>query len=126
MAQVGLSKSAILKTHAKVFAISNEDPAAQKQMRSRYKLTWITFLSDKTGGAAKLYAGRYTGSTVLKAATFVIGTAGKIDFAYINPNDRIRPACSDLIAVARSFEQTLHPAKTGKSDPEGVPPPTGS
>ncbi|MDE2126365.1 MAG: redoxin domain-containing protein [Armatimonadetes bacterium] len=123
MAQVGLSKSGILKTHAQVFAISNEDPAAQKQMRDRYKLKWITFLSDKTGDAAKLYAGRYTGSTVLRAATFVVGGDASIAFAYINPNDRVRPAPSDLIAVAQSIERKLHPAKTEQSEPEGVPPP---
>jgi peroxiredoxin len=97
MTQIGKDRDAFQKSGAAVYAISDEDPAAQKKMQTEHGLDFITFLSDKTGTAARQYAGVYSGRTTLKPAVFVIGRNRKIKYAYINENFRLRAADQDIL-----------------------------
>ena len=111
MAQLGQSKEAFQKSGAAVFAISNEEAPALKAMREQSKLDWVTFLSDKSGAAAKKYAGVYSGQTMLKPATFVIGRDGKIVYAYLNEDYRTRaPTDAVLKALADAARTKVKPA----------------
>jgi peroxiredoxin len=102
MTQIGKDRDAFIKSGAVVYAISDEAPAAQKAMQDAHHLDFITFLSDKTGMAARQYAGVYTGRTTLKPAVFVIGRDKKVKYAYINENFRLRAADQDVLAAVRS------------------------
>ena len=91
MAQLGQSREAFQK----------EDAGAQKQMRERNKVEFITFLSDKQGVAAKKYAGVYPGKTTLQPGTFVIGKDKKIVYAYLNEDYRTRAPTDAVIEAVR-------------------------
>jgi len=97
MTQIGKDREAFEKSGAAVYAISDEDPAAQKKMQDEHGLDFITFLSDKTGVAARQYAGVYAGRTTLKPAVFVIGRDRKVRYAYLNDNFRLRAADQDIL-----------------------------
>ena len=96
MTQIGEDKAAFVKSGAAVYAISDEDPAAQQKMQDEHGLDFITFLSGKTGTMAR-YAGVYEGRTTLKLAVFVIGKSGKVKYAYLNDNFRLRAADQDVL-----------------------------
>jgi peroxiredoxin len=101
MTQIGKDREAFEKSGAAVYAISDEDPAAQKKMQDEHGLGFITFLSDKTGTAARQYAGVYSGRTTLKPAVFVIGRDRKVRYAYLNDNFRLRAADQDILKAVR-------------------------
>ncbi len=101
MTQVGKDKAAFEKSGAAVYAISDEDPAAQQKMQDQHGLDFITFLSDRTGTAARQYAGVYAGRTTLKPAVFVIGRDKKVKYAYLNDNFRLRAADQDILQAVR-------------------------
>jgi len=101
MMQVGKDREAFEKSGAAVYAISDEDPAAQKKMQDEHGLDFITFLSDKAGTAARQYAGVYLGRTTLKPAVFVIGRDRKVRYAYLNDNFRLRAADQDILKAVR-------------------------
>jgi peroxiredoxin len=101
MAQLGQSKAELQKSGAAVFALSDEDAPALKEMREKHGLDFITFLSDKQGVAARQYAGVYPGKTTLQPATFVIGKDGKIIYAYVNEDYRTRAATGEVVKAAR-------------------------
>lgn len=101
MTQVGKDKAAFEKSGAAVYAVSDEDPAAQQKMQDQHGLDFITFLSDRTGAAARQYAGVYVGRTTLKPAVFVIGRDKKVKYAYLNDNFRLRAADQDILQVVR-------------------------
>ena len=101
MTQLGADKAAFANSGAAVYAVSDEDPAAQQKMQAQHGLSFVTFLSDKTGTAARKYAGVYDGRTTLKPAVFVIGRDKKIKYAYLNENYQVRAADRDVLkAVA--------------------------
>ncbi len=102
MTQIGKDKAAFIQSGAAVYAISDEDPAAQQKMQDEHGLDFITFLSDKAGTAAHKYAGVYEGRTTLKPAVFVIGKNGKVKYAYINENFRLRAADRDILQAVKS------------------------
>lgn len=102
MTQIGTDKAAFEKSGAAVYAISDEDPAAQKKMQDQHGLSFVTFLSDKTGTAARQYAGVYAGKTTLKPAVFVIGRDKKVRYAYINENFRLRAADQDVLQAVKT------------------------
>ena len=102
MTQIGRDKAAFVKSGAAVYAISDEDPAAQQKMRDEHGLDFITFLSDKTGTAAGKYAGVYEGRTTLKPAVFVIGKDGKVKYAYLNDNYKLRAADQDILKAVQA------------------------
>ncbi len=97
MTQIGKDREAFVKSGAVIYAISDEDPAAQQKMQDEHGLNFITFLSDKTGTAARKYAGVYAGRTTLKPAVFVVGKDGKVKYAYLNDNFRLRAADQDIL-----------------------------
>ena len=97
MTQLGADKAAFAQSGASVYAISDEDPAAQKKMQDQHGLSFVTFLSDRTGIAARKYAGVYDGKTTLKPAVFVVGRDKKVRYAYINENFRLRAADQDVL-----------------------------
>jgi peroxiredoxin len=101
MAQLGQSREAFQKAGAAVYALSDEDAGAQKQMRERNKVEFITFLSDKQGVAAKKYAGVHPGKTTLQPGTFVIGKDKKIVYAYLNEDYRTRAPTDAVIEAVR-------------------------
>jgi peroxiredoxin len=101
MTQIGKDREAFIKSGAAVYAISDEAPAAQKKMQDEHGLDFITFLSDKTGTAARQYAGVYSGRTTLKPAVFVIGRDRKVRYAYLNDNFRLRAADQDILKAVR-------------------------
>jgi peroxiredoxin len=71
-------------------------------MRDTQKLgSAFVFLSDADGKLAALYAGRETGSTVLKASTFVIGKNKKISFAYVTHGGEASPPVKDLLKAVQ-------------------------
>lgn len=90
MAQLGQSRDAIKKSGAAVFAISNETGPDLKKMQDKHGLDFVTFLSDTTGKAGKLYPGVYEGKTMIKPGTFVIGKSKKVVYAYLNEDYRTR------------------------------------
>lgn len=102
MTQMGKDKAAFVKSGAAVYAVSDEDPAAQQKMQDEHGLDFITFLSDKTGTMARKYAGVYEGRTTLKPAVFVIGKNGKVKYAYLNDNFRLRAADQDILQAVKS------------------------
>lgn len=97
MTQLGADKAAFAKSGAAVYAISDEDPAAQQKMQAQHGLDFVTFLSDHAGAAARKYAGVYAGKTTLKPAVFVVGRDKKVRYAYINENFRLRAADQDVL-----------------------------
>ncbi len=102
MSQIAADKAAFVKSGAAVYAISDEAPAAQQKMQDSHGLSFITFLSDPTGVAARQYAGVYTGQTTLKPAVFVIGRDKKIKYAYLNDNYRLRAADTEVLNAVRA------------------------
>ena len=102
MTQLGADKAAFAKSGAAVYAISDEDPAAQKKMQEQHGLKFVTFLSDKTGTAARQYAGVYDGKTTLKPAVFVVGRDKKVHYAYCNENFRLRAADQDVLKAVQA------------------------
>ena len=102
MTQLGADKAAFAQSGAAVYAVSDEDPAAQKKMQDQHGLSFVTFLSDKTGAAARKYAGVYDGKTTLKPAVFVIGRDKKVRYAYINENFRLRAADQDVLKAVQT------------------------
>ncbi len=99
MAQLGQSKEALKKSGAAIFAISNETSPDLKKMQDKHKLDFVTFLSDTTGKAGKLYPGLYEGKTLIKPGTYVIGKDRKVVYAYLNEDYRTR-AQTDAVLEA--------------------------
>lgn len=96
-------RAEFLRDGAAVYAISNEDAPQLQQMQKRAGLDFVTFLSDKTGKAAKLYAGLYPHSSVHQPGSFVIDKTGRIVYAYVNQDFRSRAAAISLLqAVQKS------------------------
>ena len=88
---MGKIEADLKKAGAVVYAISNEDAAALKQMKNGENLgDSFVFLSDKEAKAAAHYAGNYAGETMLNPATFVVGKNGKIVYAYIGEDYKVR------------------------------------
>ena len=106
MAQLGQHREEFTKSGAAVFAISDEDAPALKQMRDRHKLDFITFLSDKKGTAARKYAGVYEGKTTLKPGTFVIDKDKKIIYAYVDEDYKGRGAADEVLEAVRKAATT--------------------
>jgi peroxiredoxin len=101
MAQLGQRETDLVAAGAAVFALSDEDAPALQQMRDRNKVGFITFLSDKSGEAARKYAGTYPGKTTLKPATFVVDKGKKIILSYLNEDYRTRAATDAVVEAVR-------------------------
>ena len=93
------------KAGAAVFAISNEGAPQLKEMRDRANLGFVTFLSDKDGAAARLYAGLYPNSTVHQPGSFVIDRRGRIVYAYVNQDFKSRAATTSLLQAVRKSQE---------------------
>lgn len=103
MTDIGRHRAEFLQSGAAVYAISNEDAPPLLEMQKRAGLDFVTFLSDKTGTAAKLYAGLYPHSLVHQPGSFVIDKTGRIVYAYVNQDFRSRAATIALLqAVQKS------------------------
>lgn len=97
---MGRLKDEFKTAETTVFAISNEDAAALRKMRDAEKVDFIRFLSDRKGAAARQYAGVYENG-ILKPATFVIGRDGRITYAYIGEDYKVRPQAEAVLAAVR-------------------------
>ncbi len=92
------------KAGAIVYAISNEDAPALKKMKQAEKLgDTFVFLSDREAKAADKYAGHEPKGTLLKSATFVIARDGKISYAYIGEDFRIRAAAQSVLSAVKKI-----------------------
>ncbi len=88
---------------AVVYALSNEEAGDLKKMKDAEKLgDTFVFLSDLTAKAAGNYAGHYAGKTMLNPATFVIGKNGKIVYAYVGEDFKVR---ADAQAVLQAVKK---------------------
>jgi peroxiredoxin len=88
----------IKKAGAVVYAISNEEAGDLKRMKEAEKLgDTFVFLSDKQAKVADSYAGHYSGRTVLKPATLVIGKDGKIVYAYVGEDFKVRASAQSVL-----------------------------
>ncbi len=98
-------ESEFAKAHAIIYAISNEGPDKQDQMRAKEKLGEpFVFLTDPEGKLAKSYAGTYTEgrmATILKPATIVVGRGGKIVYGVSIEDFRIRPPAQAVLDATR-------------------------
>lgn len=100
--ELGKAESDFKAANAVVYAISDEDAPAQKEMKTKEKLgDTFVFLSDKDGKAAAHYAGRYEGKTTLKPATFVIGKDGKIQYAYVGEDYKERASVQAVLTAVK-------------------------
>ncbi len=85
-----------------MFLISNEMAPDLQKMKDREKLgDTFTFLSDLDAKAADLYAGHYEGKTILKPATFVIGKDGKIIYAYVGEDFKVRASADAVLSAVK-------------------------
>ena len=99
---MGQVEEDLKKAGAVVYAISDEDPAALKGMKSKETPgDTFVYLSDKDASAAKFYAGQYEGKSTLKPATYVIDKTGKIVFAYADENYSIRAGADEVLKALR-------------------------
>ena len=99
---MGKIEEELKKANAVVYALSDEDAKALKQMKESEKLgDTFVFLSDKEGKAANNYAGRYPEVTMLQPATFVIGVNGKIVYAYIGEDFKARASADEVLAAVK-------------------------
>ena len=105
---MGTIESEIKKAGAVVYALSNEEAAPLKKMKETEKLgDTFVFLSDKEGKAANNYAGHYAGQTMLNPATFVIGKDGKIAYAYVGEDYKVRASAQHVLqALTQPVKKT--------------------
>jgi peroxiredoxin len=84
-----------------VYCISNEGAEDLKKMKEAHKLgDTFVFVSDKDAKGADNYAGHYAGKTMLNPATFVVGKNGKIAYAYVGEDYRVRADSKTVLAEA--------------------------
>lgn len=99
------------KAGAVVYAISNEGAPELTKMKEREKLGDVfVFLSDKENKAADKYAGHEKGQTLLKSATFVIGRDGKIAYAYVGEDYRIRAGAQTVLDAVNKVAKEQKPS----------------
>lgn len=99
---MGNIETELKKAGATVYAISNEEPADLKKMKDAEKLgDTFVFLSDTKAIGADLYAGHYTGKTMLKPATFVINKHGKIAYAYVGEDYKVRAGAQAVLGAVK-------------------------
>ncbi len=95
---MGQIEADLRKADAIVYAISNEEAGDLQKMKEMQKLNdTFVFLSDKEAKGANLYVGTYTGKTILKPATFVIGKGSKIVFAYVGEDFKVRASAQSVL-----------------------------
>lgn len=94
-------RSEFQKLGLPVYAVSNEAAPALSEMQKRHALDFVTFLSDPTGAAAKLYSGLYPRSTVHQPGVFVVDRHGRIAYAYVNQDFKTRADTATFLAVLR-------------------------
>ncbi len=101
---MGKIEAELKKAGATVYALSNEPASALGKMKDAEKLgDAFVFLSDREAKGADLYAGHYDGQTMLKPATFVIGKNGKIVYAYVGEDYKVRAGAQTVLqAVQKS------------------------
>lgn len=88
-----------------MFAVSNEDSAAQVEMRKSEKLgPTFVFLSDPDAKLAAIYAGKQESHHSLWPATFVIDKHRKIGFAFVSEGHGDSPPPSDLLKAVQAFK----------------------
>lgn len=100
MADLARHQADLQASGAAVYAISNETASGLNAMRDGQKVSFVTFLSDPDGAAAKLYAGLYPNSMVHQPGSFVVDKRGKIVYAYVNQDFRSRAATTALVQAA--------------------------
>ncbi len=99
---MGKIEQELKKAGAIVYALSNEEADALKQMKETEKLgNSFVFLSDKKAQGAALYAGHYAGNTILNPATFVIGKYGKIAYAYVGEGYKVRAGAQNVLEAVK-------------------------
>lgn len=99
---MGKIETELKKAKATVYAISNEEAGDLQKMKVAEKLgDTFVFLSDRETKAANLYAGHYDGKTVLKPATFVIGKGGKIVYAYVGEDYKVRAGVDAVLQAVK-------------------------
>ena len=99
---MGKIETDLKKAGAKVYALSNEGGNDLKKMKESTKLgdTFI-FLSDQDARGAGIYAGHYKGMTMLNPATFVIGKNGKILYAYVGEDYKVRAGAQAVLEAVK-------------------------
>ena len=84
------------------YAISNEGADDLKKMKEAEKLgDTFVFLSDQEAKGAAGYAGHYAGKTMLNPATFVIGKNGKIVYAYVGEDYKVRADAQTVLKAVK-------------------------
>ena len=99
---MGKIETDLQKAGAVVYALSNEEAGDLQKMKDLQKLgDTFVFLSDKQAQGANLYVGTYEGKTMLKPATFVIGKGGKIVFAYVGEDYKVRASAQNVLDAVK-------------------------
>ena len=99
---MGKIEKELKKAGAIVYALSNEEANALKKMKEAEQLgNTFVFLSDKKAQGAALYAGHYAGNTMLNPATFVIGKNGKIAYAYVGEDYKVRAGAQTVLQAVK-------------------------
>ena len=99
---MGKIEKDLKKTGAIVYAISNEEADDLKKMKEAEKLgDTFVFLSDREAKGAGDYAGHYPDKTMLKPATFVIGKGGKIVYAYVGEDYKVRAGAQSVLQAVK-------------------------
>ena len=99
---MGKIETGLKKAGATVYALSNEESGDIRKMKEAEKLgDAFVFLSDKEAKGADLYAGHYNGQTMLKPATFVIGKSGKIVYAYVGEDFKVRAGAQIVLQAVK-------------------------
>ena len=100
---MGKIESDLKQAGATVYALSNEGGNDLKKMKESTKLgDTFVFLSDSETKGANMYAGHYNGQTMLNPATFVIGKNGKIVYANVGEDYKVRAGAQAVLEAVKT------------------------